>query len=267
MKSSGLAVISTCPSWTLRSRKGLLDEVGIESMIRTANAGGLRSSTFPARPLGPSPRGGDGFSRFSPIECPHALEVFDRAGSRVHSPWRAPACGLPRCTTASSPWLRLVSRLDIPPVGAPVNVSPALLRVRHMTRCHGGWLDPRCETLSFSARCRFIPPLSVHPAKPKIGLRTTRANEMWHIDTTVIRLLDGTRAYLHAVIESFSRRTLAWRVRPRSRSHNRQICGASRRCRQSVAGVVRRATKSAAHGDWRRCVTKPAATRAAAPRR
>jgi hypothetical protein len=38
----------------------------------------------------------------------------------------------------------------------------------------------------------------VHPAKPKIGLRTTRANEMWHIDTTVIRLLDGTRAYLHA---------------------------------------------------------------------
>jgi putative transposase len=54
--------------------------------------------------------------------------------------------------------------------------------------------------------------LRVHPAKPKIGLRTTRANEMWHIDTTVIRLLDGTRAYLHAVIDNFSRRILAWRV-------------------------------------------------------
>src|SRR5262249_29921723 len=38
------------------------------------------------------------------------------------------------------------------------------------------------------------PRLRVHPAKPKIGLRTTRANEMWHIDTTVIRLLDGSRA-------------------------------------------------------------------------
>jgi transposase InsO family protein len=50
------------------------------------------------------------------------------------------------------------------------------------------------------------------PAKPKIGLRTTRADEMWHIDTTVIRLLDGTRAYLHAVIDNFSRRILAWRV-------------------------------------------------------
>jgi putative transposase len=28
----------------------------------------------------------------------------------------------------------------------------------------------------------------------------------------VIRLLDGTRAYLHAVIDNFSRRVLAWRV-------------------------------------------------------
>src|SRR6202011_4730051 len=55
----------------------------------------------------------------------------------------------------------------------------------HLVRQHG-WRRPR---------------LRVHPAKPKIGLRTTRANEMWHIDTTVTRLLDGTRAYLHAVID------------------------------------------------------------------
>ena len=56
------------------------------------------------------------------------------------------------------------------------------------------------------------PRLRLHPAKPTIGLRTTRADEMWHIDTTVIRLLDGTRAYLHAVIDNFSRRILAWRI-------------------------------------------------------
>jgi hypothetical protein len=56
------------------------------------------------------------------------------------------------------------------------------------------------------------PRIRVYPAKPKIGLRTTRADEMWHIDTTVIRLLDGSRAYLHAVIDNFSRRILAWRV-------------------------------------------------------
>jgi len=59
---------------------------------------------------------------------------------------------------------------------------------------------------------RLAPSLRVHPAKPLVGLRTTRANEMWHIDTTVIRLLDGARAYLHAVIDNFSRRILAWRV-------------------------------------------------------
>ncbi len=48
--------------------------------------------------------------------------------------------------------------------------------------------------------------------KPKAGLRTSRPDEIWHIDTTVIRLLDGTRPYLHAVIENFSRQILAWRV-------------------------------------------------------
>jgi putative transposase len=59
------------------------------------------------------------------------------------------------------------------------------------------------------------PRLRVHPVKPKVGLRTTGPDEMWHIDTTVIRLLDGTRAYLHAVIDNFSRRILAWRVADR----------------------------------------------------
>ena len=52
----------------------------------------------------------------------------------------------------------------------------------------------------------------VHPAKPKVGIRASRPNEIWHVDTTVIRLLDGSRAYLHAIIDNFSRRILAWNV-------------------------------------------------------
>ncbi len=56
------------------------------------------------------------------------------------------------------------------------------------------------------------PRLRLHPEKPKVGIRATRPNEIWHIDTTIIRLLDGTRAYLHAVIDNFSRRILSWRV-------------------------------------------------------
>ncbi len=57
--------------------------------------------------------------------------------------------------------------------------------------------------------CWRRPRQRVHPAKPKVGIRATRVNEIWHVDTTLIRLLDGSRAYLHAVI---SRRILAWRV-------------------------------------------------------
>ena len=62
------------------------------------------------------------------------------------------------------------------------------------------------------------PRLRVHPAKPTVGLRTTRADEMWHIDTTVIRLLDGTRAYVHAVIDNS--RDGSWRAE--SPKHSRR---------------------------------------------
>jgi transposase InsO family protein len=52
----------------------------------------------------------------------------------------------------------------------------------------------------------------VHPVKPKVGIRASGPNEIWHVDTTLIRLLDGSCAYLHAVIDNFSRRILAWKV-------------------------------------------------------
>jgi transposase InsO family protein len=60
-----------------------------------------------------------------------------------------------------------------------------------------------------------------------------------HIDTTVI----GTRAYLHAIIDNFSRRILAWRVADTFASGN------------SVAVLLeatRGATRSAsAQSSWR----------------
>jgi transposase InsO family protein len=52
----------------------------------------------------------------------------------------------------------------------------------------------------------------VHPEKPKVGLRTTRPDAAWHIDATVVRLVDGAKAYVYAVIDNFSRRILAYRV-------------------------------------------------------
>ena len=59
------------------------------------------------------------------------------------------------------------------------------------------------------------PRTRIHPQKPKLGIRASRSNQFWHIDTTVIRLVDGTHAYLQAVIDNFSRRILAWRVSER----------------------------------------------------
>lgn len=55
----------------------------------------------------------------------------------------------------------------------------------------------------------------VHPPKPTIGVRATRPNETWHVDVTVLKLLDGTKAYLHAIIDNYSRKILAWTVAAR----------------------------------------------------
>jgi len=45
----------------------------------------------------------------------------------------------------------------------------------------------------------------LYPAKPKVGVRATKPNEYWHLDVTVIKMLDGTEVYLHSVIDNFSR--------------------------------------------------------------
>jgi putative transposase len=55
----------------------------------------------------------------------------------------------------------------------------------------------------------------LYPAKPKIGIRATAPGELLHLDVTIIKLLDGTRAYLHAVIDNYSRRILAWTLEDR----------------------------------------------------
>jgi putative transposase len=59
------------------------------------------------------------------------------------------------------------------------------------------------------------PRYRVYPAKPKVGIRAKAPGELLHLDVTIIRLLDGTRAYLHAVIDSYSRRILSWTLERR----------------------------------------------------
>ena len=59
------------------------------------------------------------------------------------------------------------------------------------------------------------PRVRVYPAKPKIGIRAKAPGELLHLDVTIIRLLDGTRAYLHGVIDNYSRRILSWTLEKR----------------------------------------------------
>ncbi len=56
------------------------------------------------------------------------------------------------------------------------------------------------------------PRTRVHPAAPRDGVRACAPDEMWHVDTTIIKLLDGAKIYLHAVIDNYSRKILAWSV-------------------------------------------------------
>jgi transposase InsO family protein len=63
-----------------------------------------------------------------------------------------------------------------------------------------GWRRPRAR---------------VHPSKPTEGIRADEPNGMWHIDVTVIRLLNGSKVYLQGVIDNYSRRILAWRISER----------------------------------------------------
>jgi putative transposase len=52
----------------------------------------------------------------------------------------------------------------------------------------------------------------LYPPKPKIGIHASRPNEIWCLDVCVVRLLDGTRTYLHGIIDNCSRRILAWKL-------------------------------------------------------
>ena len=36
----------------------------------------------------------------------------------------------------------------------------------------------------------------VYSAKPTIGIRASKPNEIWHVDTTIIRLLDGVESLI-----------------------------------------------------------------------
>jgi len=45
----------------------------------------------------------------------------------------------------------------------------------------------------------------IYPSQRKFGIRATAVNELWHIDLSIIKLVDGTRCYIQAIMDNYSR--------------------------------------------------------------
>jgi len=76
------------------------------------------------------------------------------------------------------------------------------LGFRRLTGCDNALVD-------------LVNQILTYPAKPRIGIRASAPGELLYLDATIIRLFDGTRAYLHAAIDNYSRRILSWSLEPR----------------------------------------------------
>jgi len=146
-----------------------------------------------------------------------ALRLLRLSSSRFHSWKREDECGLddmPSCPRSSPQQL---TKVEVEAVKEMVTSD----EYRHVPTGTLALLAQRLgKVFAFATTWYKLvrrykwrrPRLRVHPSKPKVGMRSSAPNEIWHVDTTLIRLLDGTRAYVHAVIDNFSRRILAWNV-------------------------------------------------------
>ena len=88
-------------------------------------------------------------------------------------------------------------------------------RYRHLSLRSLALLGQRTGRVfaSYQTWCRMVqkhgwrrPGRRLYPAKPRVGIRASVAGELLHVDVSVVRLLDGSRAYPHGIVDNFSRR-------------------------------------------------------------
>ncbi len=146
-----------------------------------------------------------------------ALRVLRLSQARYHSWKREGECGLNDITSCPRSSPQQLTQAEVETIKEMVTSD----QYRHVPTGTLAVLAQRLQKVFASPTTwyRLVrryqwrrPRRRIHPSKPKIGIRASVPNEIWHVDTTLIRLLDGTRAYLHAVIDNFSRRILAWKV-------------------------------------------------------
>ena len=81
-------------------------------------------------------------------------------------------------------------------------------RLRRVFASHEAGAERSNDTNGIGLVAASIPPNPRSASEPKAP------GQLLHVDVTVIRLLDGTRAFLHAVQDNLSRRVMAWALRP-----------------------------------------------------
>ncbi len=145
-----------------------------------------------------------------------ALRVLGMPGPRYHAWLRAelrcelddrPSC--PKTSPARITTAELMTIKDM--VLSPLyRHMPIATLARYAERLGAICLSPNTWRRLVRERGWTRPRLRLYPPKPKLGVRALAPNAIWHIDVTVLRLLDGSRVYLSAVIDNFSRRILAW---------------------------------------------------------
>jgi len=67
----------------------------------------------------------------------------------------------------------------------------------------------------------------VYPEKKRIGIRKDAPNKLYHLDITIIKLVDGTKIYIQILLDNYSRYVLAWSI---SKEYGGQSTAALLRC-------------------------------------
>jgi putative transposase len=99
-----------------------------------------------------------------------------------------------------------------------VVLSPAFrhfsIRAMALHAARIGTVVAHAGTWGKMIRCRgwVRPTKRLHPPPPRESIRAGAPNGVWHVDVTVIRQLDGSKLYLHGLIDNFSRRILGWKL-------------------------------------------------------
>ena len=147
-----------------------------------------------------------------------ALRVLRLSPARFHD-WASPARNCPlddrsSCPRTSPSQLTAKEISDMREMVVSEDYRHMTIRALALHAQRSGKVFSSPSTWARLARERgwLRPRRRLYPAKPKEGIRASKPNAYWHIDLTIIKLLDGTRTYLHALLDNFSRRILAWRL-------------------------------------------------------